>query len=102
MAMGEKPTLALINPAASARMAVAESLMNIAAASLPGRLSRVRLSANWMAAGNHPGEGAGLYEAVEAIGMELCPELGISIPVGKDSMSMKTKWDKKEVTAPIS
>jgi phosphoribosylformylglycinamidine synthase len=102
MAMGEKPTLALINPAASARMAVAESLMNIAAASLPGRLSRIRLSANWMAAGNHPGEGAGLYEAVEAIGMELCPELGISIPVGKDSMSMKTRWDNKEVTAPIS
>jgi phosphoribosylformylglycinamidine synthase len=102
MAMGEKPTLALISPAASARMAVAESLMNIAAASLPGRLSRIRLSANWMAAGSHPGEGANLYEAVEAIGMELCPELGISIPVGKDSMSMKTKWDDKEVTAPIS
>jgi phosphoribosylformylglycinamidine synthase len=102
MAMGEKPTLALINPAASARMAVAESLMNIAAASLPGRLSRIRLSANWMAASSHPGEGAGLYEAVEAIGMELCPELGISIPVGKDSMSMKTKWDNKEVTAPLS
>ena len=102
MAMGEKPTLALISPAASARMAVAESLMNIAAASLPNRLSHVRLSANWMAASSHPGEGAALYEAVEAIGMELCPELGISIPVGKDSMSMKTKWDGKEVTAPLS
>ena len=102
MAMGEKPTLALISPAASARMAVAESLMNIAAASLPNRLSRVRLSANWMAASSHPGEGANLYEAVEAIGMELCPELGISIPVGKDSMSMKTKWEGKEVTAPLS
>lgn len=102
MAMGEKPTLALISPAASARMAVAESLMNIAAASLPGRLSRVRLSANWMAASSHPGEGAALYEAVEAIGMELCPDLGISIPVGKDSMSMKTRWEDKEVTAPLS
>ncbi|WPG98414.1 Hypothetical protein R9X50_00120400 [Acrodontium crateriforme] len=102
MAMGEKPSLALISPAASARMAVAESLMNLAAASLQNRLKRVRLSANWMAASSHPGEGAALYEAVEAIGMQLCPELGISIPVGKDSMSMKTKWDDKEVTAPLS
>jgi len=102
MAMGEKPTLALISPAASARMAVAESLMNIAAASLPNRLGSIRLSANWMCASSHPGEGAALYEAVEAIGMELCPELGISIPVGKDSMSMKTKWEGKEVTAPLS
>ena len=102
MAMGERPSLALISPAASARMAVAESLTNIAAASLPNRLNRIRLSANWMSASNHPGEGVALYEAVEAIGMELCPELGISIPVGKDSMSMKTKWDGKEVTAPLS
>lgn len=102
MAMGEKPTLALISAAASARMAVAESLLNIAAASVENRLSKVRLSANWMAASGHPGEGAALYEAVEAIGMELCPELGISIPVGKDSMSMKTKWEGKEVTAPLS
>ncbi|OQO15252.1 hypothetical protein B0A48_00635 [Cryoendolithus antarcticus] len=102
MAMGEKPTLALISPAASARMAVAEALLNLAAASLPNRLSRVNLSANWMAASSHPGEGANLYEAVEAIGMQLCPELGINIPVGKDSMSMKTKWDGKEVTAPLS
>jgi phosphoribosylformylglycinamidine synthase len=106
MAMGEKPTLALISAAASARMAVAESLMNIAAASLFDRLSRVRLSANWMSASSHPGEGAALYEAVEAIGMELCPRLGISIPVGKDSMSMKMKWSDdggaKEVTAPMS
>ncbi|KAK0282600.1 phosphoribosylformylglycinamidine synthase [Friedmanniomyces endolithicus] len=102
MSMGEKPTLALISPAASARMAVAESLMNIAAAGVDNRLSRIRLSANWMAASSHPGEGAALYEAVEAIGMQLCPELGISIPVGKDSMSMKTKWEGKEVTAPLS
>ncbi|KAH8732094.1 phosphoribosylformylglycinamidine synthase [Phaeosphaeriaceae sp. PMI808] len=106
MAMGEKPTLALISPAASARMAVAESLMNLAAASMFDRLSRVRLSANWMSASSHPGEGAALYEAVEAIGMDLCPRLGISIPVGKDSMSMKMKWsdngEAKEVTAPMS
>ncbi|KAJ5060811.1 phosphoribosylformylglycinamidine synthase [Bipolaris maydis] len=106
MTMGEKPTLALISPVASARMAVAESLMNIAAASLFDRLSRVRLSANWMSASSHPGEGAALYEAVEAIGMDLCPKLGISIPVGKDSMSMKMKWSEggeaKEVTAPMS
>lgn len=102
MAMGEKPTLALISPAASARMAVAESLMNVAAASVDNRLNRIRLSANWMAASSHPGEGAALYEAVEAIGMHLCPELGISIPVGKDSMSMKTRWEDKEVTAPLS
>ncbi|KAI9723046.1 MAG: hypothetical protein M1812_001495 [Candelaria pacifica] len=107
MAMGEKAKLALISPAASARMAVAEALMNLAAADVLGRLERVRLSANWMAAGNHPGETAGLYEAVEAIGMELCPRLGISIPVGKDSMSMKMRWkdassNDVEVTAPIS
>lgn len=108
MAIGEKPTLALISPAASARMAVAESLMNIAAADLLGGLERIRLSANWMAASSHPGEGAALYEAVEAIGLDLCPKLGISIPVGKDSMSMKMKWtdqethEAKEVTAPLS
>ncbi|EME43046.1 Phosphoribosylformylglycinamidine synthase-like protein [Dothistroma septosporum NZE10] len=102
MAMGEKPILALISAAASARMSVAESLLNIAAASVQDRLKKIRLSANWMAASSHPGEGAALYEAVEAIGMELCPELGISIPVGKDSMSMKTKWQDKEVTAPLS
>jgi len=108
VAMGEKPTLALIDAGASARMAVAESLMNIASASMPDRLSRVILSANWMAASGHPGEGAKLYEAVQAIGMELCPALGISIPVGKDSMSMKMGWkdsetdEKKEVTAPLS
>ena len=108
MAMGEKPTLALISPAASARMAVAESLMNIAAADLPERLHGVKLSANWMSASSHPGEGAAIYEAVEAIGMKLCPRLQISIPVGKDSMSMKMKWEDektketKEVTAPLS
>jgi phosphoribosylformylglycinamidine synthase len=108
MAMGEKPTLALISPAASARMSVVESLMNIAAASISGQLEKIRLSANWMAASSHPGQGAALYEAVEAIGMKLCPELGISIPVGKDSMSMKMKWQDpetrkgKEIVAPLS
>ena len=106
MAMGEKPQLALISPAASARMAVAESLMNLAAAHLLGDLPRVRLSANWMAAVNHPGEGAALYEAVHAIGIELCPRLGISIPVGKDSTSMKASWmengEAKSVTAPMT
>lgn len=108
MAMGEKPTLALISAAASARMAVAESLMNLAAAHILGDLPRVRLSANWMAAVNHPGEGAALYEAVHAIGMELCPRLGISIPVGKDSTSMKASWKDQEsgkansVTAPMT
>ncbi|QPG98473.1 hypothetical protein C2857_007644 [Epichloe festucae Fl1] len=106
MAMGEKPTLALINPGASARMAVAESLMNIGAADIMGDLRRVKLSANWMAAVSHPGEGAALYEAVEAIGMEMCPELSVSIPVGKDSTSMKAVWkdqgDVKSVTAPVS
>ncbi len=110
---GEKPTLALISAAASARMAVAESLMNLAAADIKsgpknGDLKRVKLSANWMAAVNHPGEGADLYEAVHAIGMELCPQLGVSIPVGKDSTSMKASWkdratnEAKSVTAPVS
>ena len=108
MAIGERPTPALISPAASARMAVAEALMNLGAADVIRRLDYVKLSANWMAATSHPGEGAALYEAVEAIGMHLCPELGISIPVGKDSLSMKMKWieqpskEAKEVTAPLS
>ncbi|KAJ9617277.1 phosphoribosylformylglycinamidine synthase [Cladophialophora chaetospira] len=108
MAMGERPTIALISSVASARMAVAESLLNLTAADLPDRLSQVKLSANWMSAANHPGEGAGIYEAVETLGMDLCPKLGISIPVGKDSMSMKMKWSDpstkaaKEVTAPLS
>ena len=108
MAMGERPALALISPAASARMAVAEALTNIAAADVAGGLGRVRLSANWMSASSHPGEGAAIYEAVEAIALDLCPKLGISIPVGKDSMSMKMKWtdvkskELKEVTAPLT
>ena len=108
MAMGERPPLALISPAASARMAVAESLLNLGAADFVEGMERIKLSANWMAAVNHPGEGAGLFQAVQAIGMELCPELKIAIPVGKDSTSMKASWKDKEtkeaksVTAPMS
>lgn len=105
MAMGERTPLALLNFAASARMAVGESLTNLAAADI-GDLKFVKLSANWMAAAGHPGEDAGLYEAVKAVGEELCPALGITIPVGKDSMSMKTQWQDqqgdKSVTAPLS
>ena len=106
MAMGERPALALVSPAASARMAVAESLINLTAADLVGGLSRVCCSANWMVATSHPGEGAALYEAVEAVAIDLYPELGISIPVGKDSISMKMGWMDRskrwEVTAPLS
>ncbi|ODV80061.1 5'-phosphoribosylformyl glycinamidine synthetase [Suhomyces tanzawaensis NRRL Y-17324] len=101
LAMGEKPTLALISAAASAKMSVAESLLNVFAADIPS-LDHVKLSANWMSAASHDGEGAKLYEAVQAIGLDLCPDLGVSIPVGKDSMSMKMKWDDKEVTAPLA
>lgn len=101
LAMGEKPTLALISAAASAKMCVAESLMNLFAADVPS-LDRVKLSANWMSAAAHAGEGAKLYEAVQAIGLDLCPDLGIAIPVGKDSMSMKMKWADKEVVAPLA
>ncbi|ORY57276.1 CobB/CobQ-like glutamine amidotransferase domain-containing protein [Pseudomassariella vexata] len=106
MAMGEKPTLALIDAAASARMAVAESLLNLGAADILGDLRRVKLSANWMAAVNHGQEGVALYEAVKAIGIGMLPELEISVPVGKDSTSMKASWKDddgaKSVTAPVS
>jgi phosphoribosylformylglycinamidine synthase len=105
MAMGERTPIALVDHAASARMAVGEALTNLAAADIT-ELGRVVLSANWMAPAGHPGEDAGLYEAVKAVGMELCPALGITIPVGKDSMSMKTVWNEngvdKSVTAPLS
>ena len=105
MAMGERTPLALIDFGASARMAVAESLTNIVSAEI-GEISQVQMSANWMSAAGHPGEDAGLYEAVKAVGEELCPALGITIPVGKDSMSMKTQWneegEEKSVTAPLS
>eukprot|EP00842_Homolaphlyctis_polyrhiza_P005414 jgi/Hompol1/5874/HPOL_000124-RA len=106
MAMGERSPAALISPAASARMSVAEAITNLAASHVPD-LKTVRLSANWMSAASHPGEGAALYEAVKAVGLDLCPKLGVTIPVGKDSMSMKTKWTNPEgvqqsVTAPLS
>lgn len=101
MAMGERPNSALISAAASAKLSVAESLLNVFAADVKS-LKHVKLSANWMSPASHKGEGAKLYEAVQAIGMDLCPDLGVSIPVGKDSMSMKMKWDDKEVTAPLS
>lgn len=100
-ATGEKPTLALILAAASAKMCVAESLLNVFAADVPS-LGHVKLLANWMLAPAHEGEGAKLYEAVKAIGLGLCPDLGLAIPVGKDSMSMKMRWDDKEVTAPLA
>ena len=101
MAMGERAPLALLSAAASARMAVGEALTNLAAATVE-KLSDVKLSANWMAAAGSPGEDARLYEAVKAVGVELCPALGIAIPVGKDSMSMRTVWDGKTLTAPLS
>ncbi|KAJ1981905.1 phosphoribosylformylglycinamidine synthase [Dimargaris verticillata] len=94
MATGERSPVALLSAAASARLAVGESLTNLIAADVPA-LNQVRLSANWMAAAQVPGEGAALYEAVQAIGMDLCPTLGIAIPVGKDSMSMKMTWPKR-------
>ncbi|ESP92992.1 MULTISPECIES: phosphoribosylformylglycinamidine synthase [Pseudoalteromonas] len=105
MSMGERTPAALLNYGASARLAVAEALTNIAGANIGG-LENIKLSANWMAAAGHPGEDAGLYEAVKAVGEELCPALGLTIPVGKDSMSMKTTWqddgEDKAVTAPLS
>ena len=90
-ALGERTPLALVNAPASGRMAVGEAITNIAAASIE-KISDIKLSANWMAAAGHHGEDAALYDTVRAVGMELCPQLGISIPVGKDSMSMKTTW----------
>ena len=105
MAMGERTPLALINAPASGRIAVGEAITNIAAAKID-KLGDIKLSANWMAACGHPGEDALLYDTVKAVGMELCPELEIAIPVGKDSLSMKTVWDEngetKAVTSPLS
>ena len=105
MAMGERAPLALIDAPASGRMAVGESITNIAAASIE-TLDSVVLSANWMAACGHPGEDAALFDTVETIGMELCPALGLAIPVGKDSLSMKTVWEsdgiEHAVTSPLS
>jgi phosphoribosylformylglycinamidine synthase len=105
MAMGERTPLALLDAPASGRMAIGETLTNIAASAI-GKISDIKLSANWMSAAGHPGEDARLYDTVKAVGMELCPELGITIPVGKDSMSMKTRWsdgdEEKSVTSPLS
>ena len=104
MAMGERTPLAAIDAPASGRMAVAECITNMLAA--PIELSRVKLSANWMAACGEPGEDAALYDTVRAVGLELCPALGVSIPVGKDSLSMRTRWStpdgERQVTSPVS
>jgi phosphoribosylformylglycinamidine synthase len=111
MAMGERAPVAVLNAPASGRLAVAEAITNILAADI-GSLSQIRLSANWMAACGEPGEDAALYETVHAVGKELCPALGIAIPVGKDSLSMKTSWREtgpagedgvtKSVVSPVS
>jgi phosphoribosylformylglycinamidine synthase len=105
MTMAERTPLAVINAPASGRMAVGEAVTNIAAAPIAS-LDKLKLSANWMAACGSRGEDAALFDTVKAIGMELCPALGISIPVGKDSLSMRTKWEDqgvaKEVVAPVS
>ena len=104
-AMGERTPVALVSPEASGRMAIGEALTNIAAAPIES-IGHVKLSANWMAAAGHRGEDAALYDTVRAVALELCPALGISIPVGKDSLSMKTAWSedgtRREVTAPLS
>ena len=105
MSMGERTPLAALDAPASGRMAVAEAITNLLAA--PIELPRVKLSANWMAACGEPGEDAALYATVKAVGMELCPALGVSIPVGKDSLSMRTQWQDeagatRKVTSPVS
>ncbi|MGC9456561.1 MAG: phosphoribosylformylglycinamidine synthase [Halothiobacillaceae bacterium] len=106
MAMGERAPIALIDAPASGRMAIGECLTNLAAARI-ARIEDIRLSANWMAAAGHPGEDAALFDTVQAVGMSLCPALGLAIPVGKDSLSMKTTWQdetgaERAVTAPLS
>ena len=105
MAMGERTPLAVLDAPASGRMAVGEAITNLLAAPV-GALSGVKLSANWMAAAGQPGEDAALYATVQAVAKELCPALGVAIPVGKDSMSMRTTWregsEEKSVTAPVS
>ncbi|MDP2132788.1 MAG: phosphoribosylformylglycinamidine synthase, partial [Sulfuritalea sp.] len=104
-AMGERTPLALLDAAASGRMAVGEAITNLAAADV-GAIGRIKLSANWMAAAGHGFEDAALFDTVKAVGIDFCPALGVAIPVGKDSLSMRTKWDdggaQKQVTAPLS
>ncbi|PPK75387.1 phosphoribosylformylglycinamidine synthase [Methylobacter tundripaludum] len=105
MAMGERSPIAVIDAPASGRMAIGEAITNIAAASIDS-LKKIKLSANWMAAAGYQGEDAALFDTVKAVGMELCPALGIAIPVGKDSLSMKTVWKdgsaEKIMTSPLS
>jgi len=106
MAMGERTAIALVNAPASGRMAIGEAVTNLAAAHV-GEIGRIRLSANWMSACGEEGEDANLFDTVQSVGMELCPQLGISIPVGKDSLSMRTLWEtsegvEKKLTAPLS
>jgi phosphoribosylformylglycinamidine synthase len=101
MAMGERSPIAVINPAAAARMAIGETITNIAAADIK-KLSDIKLSANWMAAAGYKHEDQHLFDSVKAVGEEFAPELGLTIPVGKDSLSMRTTWDKKNVIAPVS
>ena len=104
-AIGERTPLAVVDAPASGRMAVGEAITNLAAAAIPD-LGRVKLSANWMAAAGFPGEDAALYDTVRAVALELCPQLGLAIPVGKDSLSMRTTWQEdgrtREVVAPLS
>ncbi|MBF0382170.1 MAG: phosphoribosylformylglycinamidine synthase [Magnetococcales bacterium] len=105
MAMGERTPVALISGPASGRLAVGEAVTNMAAARI-NKIADLKLSANWMAPAGHPGEDANLFDTVQAVGMELCPQLGIGIPVGKDSLSLKTVWsensENRAVTAPVS
>jgi phosphoribosylformylglycinamidine synthase len=105
MAIGERTPLALLDPAAAARMAVGEAITNLCAAPVE-TLHRVKLSANWMAAAGHEGEDARLFDAVRAVGMELCPELDLAIPVGKDSLSMQAQWQDggavRRTVSPVS
>lgn len=105
MAMGERTPLAVLNAPASGRMAVAEAVTNIASAAIAD-ISKIRLSANWMAAAGEPGQEGALFDTVKTVGMDLCPELGIAIPVGKDSLSMKTVWQdasgERRMLAPVS
>ncbi|MEO7363951.1 MAG: phosphoribosylformylglycinamidine synthase [Candidatus Saccharimonadales bacterium] len=101
MAIGERTPIAIIDAPASARMAIGEAILNIAAADIQ-RLSDIKLSANWMAAAGHGQEDEKLYDTVEAVGEDFCPALGMTIPVGKDSLSMRTVWDDKAVVSPVS
>lgn len=101
MSVGERPQIALINPAASARMAVCEAILNILPAGIE-KISDIRLSCNWMAAAQLEQEAIDLFDAVKAVGLELCPALGITVPVGKDSLSMRTTWSGHEIVSPMT